>query len=164
MKEELIHDSKENMKDITDNKSKICSPIHERESEDKQDIYTPTGGNMNSNYVTPIAQNKNNRRMNNMANNAPQPSAHESRLSGVSPSGTYKENNDSKFYSSHTGEHVIKPFKMTTPSNTGNLSQNRSSFSSRINKSIEEFRDDSFDLMWLLRSIGYAYLKQIRYD
>lgn len=140
-KEEPGNERKGNLKDSSHNKPQICSPVHKNRDEE-EDMYTPTNGNKNPNYVTPIAQNKNNRRLTNLGNNAPLPLAHESRLSGTSPSGTYKENKDSKFLSSNTGEHVIKPFKMTTPSNTGNLSQSKSSMGSRINKSSEEFKDD----------------------
>jgi tetratricopeptide (TPR) repeat protein len=108
--EEISNETKENLKNIVENKAQIYSPIHERDSEDQQDHYTP-GSGLNPNYVTPTATGKNSRRMNTIGSNAPQQINHESRLSGISPSGTYKENNESKLLSSHTGDHKIKPFK-----------------------------------------------------
>lgn len=162
------------MKSAVDNKGFICSPIHERESDDLQEHGTPTG--LNPNYVTPIATGKNSRRLNAIGNNAPHQLPHESRLSGISPAGKIRENNDSslggqlsvasEMYSkpigSATTEQVIKPFKMTTPSILGNQSNSKSSLSSKISKSRDEVADAK-DLMWLLRKIGYAYVKQIKY-
>ena len=163
-KEEVSNETKENMKNSTENKAQIYSPIHERESEEPQEIYTPTGTHMNPNYVTPTAHGKSSRRMNNIGNNAPHQLMHESRISGTSPSGNYKENNDSKYLGTNTGEHVIKPFKVTTPSNAGHQSNSKSSLSSKANKSREGYIGESIDLMCLLRAIGYAYNRQTNYE
>lgn len=172
------NETKENLKSVPDNKQYVCSPIHERDSEDPQEHHTPTGSGLNPNYITPIATGKNSRRLNNIENNAPHQLHHESRLSGVSPSGKIKDINDSslcghgsitsdpylKPVGSGTADQVIKPFKVNTPSAVGNPSNSKSSMSSKISKSRDEYGTENIDLMWLLRKIGFAYVKQIKYE
>jgi anaphase-promoting complex subunit 3 len=172
-------ETKENKKNLVDNKAFICSPIHEKDSEDPPDHNTPTVTGLNPNYVTPTATGKNSSRFNKIGSNAPQQMHHESKLSGLSP-GSKKEGVElsiggqhsiiSDGYSRTIGvEHMIKPFKITTPSAVGNQSNSKSSFSPKIGKSWSDLTmkeyliNDSCDLMWLLRKLGSAYTKQIKY-
>ena len=171
---EDLNEAKENHRSIPDNNPSICSPIRERDSEDPLE-QTPTGGNINLNYVTPTATDKNNRRLNIIGNNAPSQNHHESRLSGISPSAKgYNESSmiihnsiASDVYSKPAGfgvtDQTIKPFKITTPSGVGNQSNSKSSMGSKISKLIEEISDTT-NLMWLLRKIGVAYLAQIQFS
>lgn len=178
-KDESCNETKENIKGGADNKAFVCSPIQERDGEDYQEQATPTGNQLNPNYVTPVATGKNSRRINNLGLNAPHQLHHESRLSGISPTGRSKENNDSyllghgsiasdpylKPVGAGASSQVIKPFKMTTPSAVENQSSSKSSsISSKISKSRDDYGSETIDLMWLLRKIGYAYIKQIIYE
>jgi len=171
--EDLLNEAKENHRSIPDNKPFVCSPIRERDSEDPLE-QTPTGGNINLNYVTPTATDKNNRRLNIIGNNAPSQNHHESRLSGISPGAKgFNESSmgiqnsiASDVYSKPVGYGVIdqsiKPFKITTPSGVGNQSNSKSSVGSKASKLKDETVDGA-NLMWLLRRIGAAYVAQIQF-
>jgi len=170
------NETKENKHSTVDNKGFICSPIHERDSEDPQEHYTPTRAGLNPNYVTPTATGKSSRRLNTIGNNAPQQLHHESKLGGMSPNSKAKEAIESSIgghlsgvsdgyprpITSTSNENVIKPFKVTTPSVVGNQSLSKSSISPKFSKANRDYLDN-YDLMWLLRKLGSAYIKQIKY-